>query len=128
MIKVIDKFDGEFDWLSNFFSCPIVFDGLTFQSSEAAYQAAKTLDLEERQKFTSVNAGKSKRMGRKVTLREDWDVVKIHVMRCILQCKFTQNPELAKKLIDTGDAELIEGNWWHDKFWGVCGGVCRGKK
>jgi predicted NAD-dependent protein-ADP-ribosyltransferase YbiA (DUF1768 family) len=25
-------------------------------------------------------------------------------------------------LIDTGDQELIEGNWWGDVIWGVCNG------
>ncbi len=30
--------------------------------------------------------------------------------------------ELAQKLINTGDAELIEKNYWHDYFWGECNG------
>jgi predicted NAD-dependent protein-ADP-ribosyltransferase YbiA (DUF1768 family) len=33
-----------------------------------------------------------------------------------------KNEELAQLLIDTDDHELIEGNWWHDYFWGVCNG------
>ena len=40
-------------------------------------------------------------------------------MKAGLQEKF-KNPVLAKKLIDTGDTELIEGNYWHDNFWGKC--------
>lgn len=27
---------------------------------------------------------------------------------------------LKKKLLETGDAELIEGNYWHDNTWGQC--------
>ena len=36
--------------------------------------------------------------------------------------KFSQSEELKKKLLDTGDQELIEGNYWNDTFWGVCEG------
>ena len=42
-------------------------------------------------------------------------------MKFALRCKF-QVPELREKLLATGDEELIEGNWWNDKFWGVCKG------
>jgi predicted NAD-dependent protein-ADP-ribosyltransferase YbiA (DUF1768 family) len=34
--------------------------------------------------------------------------------------KFTQNPELGKLLVETHPATLVEGNWWHDQFWGDC--------
>tara|TARA_X000000950_G_scaffold275091_1_gene360972 strand:- start:390 stop:827 length:438 start_codon:yes stop_codon:yes gene_type:complete len=121
-METIDCFDGEFDWLSNFFPCKVEFEGMLFQSSESAFQASKTLDMEERRKFTEFHAGKSKRKGKKLVLRSDWDQVKIGVMKDILKCKFSQNPELKQKLIDTGNAEIIEGNDWFDTFWGVCKG------
>lgn len=41
----------------------------------------------------------------------------------IVRAKFTQNKELAKRLKATGDKTLIEGNYWHDTYWGVCEGV-----
>jgi predicted NAD-dependent protein-ADP-ribosyltransferase YbiA (DUF1768 family) len=37
--------------------------------------------------------------------------------------KFNQNPELKEKLLATKDIELVEGNHWHDTYWGVCNGV-----
>ena len=55
-------------------------------------------------------------------LREDWETVKIDVMRDVLKSKFSLNSELREKLIATGDVELIEGNHWNDRFWGVCRG------
>jgi len=119
----IDKFHEEFDWLSNFFPCQVKFEGLTFTSSEAAFQAAKCADQNEREKFVNLSAGRTKRLGKKVNLREDWNRVKIDVMREVLICKFSQNPELKEKLIATGNEELIEGNNWNDRFWGVCRGV-----
>ena len=123
MSNVIDSFRDEFDWLSNFFPCPVEFEGLTFGNTEAAFQAAKTLDMEEREKFVGLSPLIARRKGRRVKLRSDWEAVKIEVMREVLRCKFSQNPELKAKLIATGDAELIEGNNWNDRFWGVCRGV-----
>jgi predicted NAD-dependent protein-ADP-ribosyltransferase YbiA (DUF1768 family) len=40
-------------------------------------------------------------------------------MRAVIWAKFSQNPELAKKLLATGDRYLEETNWWGDKIWGV---------
>ena len=122
MSKVIDCFKGEYHWLSNFHSCPVHHEGLTFKNTEAAFQASKTLNMDEREKFVGINPLIAKRMGRRVKLRSDWDDVKIVVMREVLRCKFSQNPELKAKLIATGDAELIEGNKHRDVFWGVCNG------
>ena len=123
MGEVIDQFRGEFHWLSNFYSCPVPFEGLTFDSSEAAFQAAKCLDMKERERFLGLSGGQAKRLGKRVELRSDWETVKIEIMRQVLKSKFTQNPELREKLIATGDTELIEGNNWNDRFWGVCRGV-----
>ena len=41
----------------------------------------------------------------------------------IVRTKFEQNSDIRQKLIDTYPEELIEGNYWHDTFWGVCEGV-----
>lgn len=118
--NIIDCFDGEFAFLSNFFECPIVYEGLCFGSSEAAFQAAKCRDKLEKLSFRSLRPGKAKRLGRKVELRPDWEEIKINEMRKIVRKKFTQNLKLQKLLIDTGNATLIEGNYWHDNFWGNC--------
>lgn len=50
-------------------------------------------------------------------LRSDWDIYRLFAMEKILRRKFS-NPYLAEGLLKTGDAELIEGNWWGDQFWG----------
>ena len=118
----IDSFRGEHDYLSNFYSCPVEYDGLTYQNTEAAFQAAKCVDRNEREKFVSLSPGQAKKLGRKVDLREDWETVKIDVMRDVLKSKLSLNSELREKLIATGDVELIEGNHWNDRFWGVCRG------
>jgi ribA/ribD-fused uncharacterized protein len=124
MITVIDKFDGtEYAFLSNFYSSPIQYEGIVYPTVEHMFQALKALDVETRKKIANAaTPGQAKRLGRSVALREDWEEVKVDVMRTALQLKFS-NPALRAKLIATGDAELIEGNTWNDRFWGVCRGT-----
>ena len=45
----------------------------------------------------------------------------------LLDCKFTQNPVLKLKLIETGSKKLIEGNTWGDTFWGMSSRTGKGR-
>lgn len=119
----IKGFAGENRWLSNFWPAAVVYKGRKYLNSEAAYQAAKTLDIEDRKRFESMEAGRAKREGRKVTMRADWDEVKLTVMKEILLDKFMRNEDLRDKLVATGDKYLEETNWWGDTYWGVCKSV-----
>jgi len=40
----------------------------------------------------------------------------------IVRDKFARHPGLKASLRQTGNARLVEGNWWGDTFWGVCNG------
>lgn len=117
--KKIECFRGRYGFLSNFHQAPVTWEGLTYMNSEAAFQAAKCLDMAERVPFTEMDPTKAKRLGRKVALREDWETVKIQVMEEVVRAKFTQNEDLAAQLLETGQTELVEGNRWGDVFWGV---------
>jgi|SRR5882724_806674 len=119
----ISEFQGEYRWLSNFARVPIEFGGQIYPSVEHAYQAAKTWDLEARMKIREAKTpGEAKRLGKRLKVREDWDARKIYIMRELLIQKFLHK-DYAKKLVATGDMELIEGNHWGDTFWGRCNGV-----
>ena len=124
MSNKIDSFKGEFAFLSNFFPANIVMeDGIWYPTTEHAFQAFKTLDMADRERIAKLaTPGKSKRAGREVVLRNDWELVKMDVMRECIRRKFSHGSELAQKLIATGDAELIEGNNHGDRIWGVCDG------
>lgn len=121
MINKIDKFEGQYSFLSNFYEVPVTYEGITYQNSEAAFQAQKC--PERACEFENLDPSSAKRLGRKVSLRSDWEAVKYNVMWQIVYAKFSQNPILTQKLIDTYPATLIEGNWWKDTYWGVCNGV-----
>lgn len=115
----ITSFRERFDFLSNFYEAPIEYDGLCFGNAEAAFQAQKCVDREGRMEFQNMRPSEAKRAGRKVTLRPDWEQVKVHLMEEIVRAKFTQNSDLAQMLLATGDRLIQEGNTWHDIFWGV---------
>ena len=119
-MEVISSFRGENMFLSNFYQCPIEFEGLIYPNSEAAFHAQKCQDPADREKYTRVkNPVITKRMGRREKLPADWDERSYGIMESILRVKFA-NPALADKLLATGDAYLEEGNHWHDNRWGNC--------
>lgn len=120
MCEKITSFDGEFAFLSNFFPCEITWEGITFQTTEAAFQAAKTTDLEKRKEIAELSTpGKAKRAGRKLEIRSDWESIKVSIMEEVLRIKFSQ-PKMRELLKSTSSKELVEGNTWGDTFWGVC--------
>lgn len=118
----IKGFFNEYRFLSNFWECPVTYEERTYQSSEAAYQAAKCKREEDKDRFTRLTASISKKVGRNVDMREDWDKIKLMVMHDIVDAKFRQNSDLREKLLATKDTYLEETNTWNDTFWGVCRG------
>ena len=120
---MINIFKGKYYFLSNFYSAPVTYDGLTFQNNEAAFQAAKCINLELRKQFVNLNPSEAKRSGRRVKLRSDWEQVKVQIMREICKAKFDQNEDLRQQLIATGNEPLEEGNTWGDRIWGTVNGV-----
>lgn len=117
----IARFEGDYAFLSNYFDpCPMQYEGQNFWNSEAAYQAQKCADAEEKGLFTTASPDDAKRMGKRVRLVDDWEHKRVDVMRGVVHAKFNQHKDLARQLMATGDAMLIEGNTWHDNFFGVC--------
>ncbi|MDO4334195.1 MAG: nicotinate (nicotinamide) nucleotide adenylyltransferase [Eubacteriales bacterium] len=115
----ICSFREEYAFLSNFYGAPIEYRGIYYLNNEAAFQAQKCMTEEEKWQFAQLPAGKAKRRGRQVQLRKDWEEVKVSFMEEIVRAKFSQHPELAERLLATGDRKLVEGNTWNDTFWGV---------
>lgn len=108
-------------FLSNFYPIQIQLDDVEYPSVEHAYQAAKTLDKGARAQIAACGSpGEAKRLGRKLKIREDWEEVKIPIMQQLLEQKFLWHKDLEALLQKTRDAQIIEGNYWHDNFWGSC--------
>lgn len=112
----ITEFQGEFRWLSNFYLCP----GMD-HTVEHEFQAGKALydpTLYERIMFADT-PGKAKNLGRRARLPSDWDTRRLGVMKTALLRKFSHSP-MREWLLATYDIPLIEGNYWHDNYWGSC--------
>jgi ribA/ribD-fused uncharacterized protein len=125
-----------FGFLSNFHQAPIRLDDEDWPTAEHYYQAQKSLDPEyRRQVRATATPGRAKRLGADPdgpvyrsrgswfrasgrSFRAGWMEMRADVMRRTVLAKFLQNPELAERLLATGDAEIVEDSGT-DTFWGA---------
>lgn len=107
---------------SNFHPCLIYYEGRRFENSESAYQAGKFIVEEFKTQFEKTTGGEAKALAAKLKShkRIDWHDISLSRMSEVIHAKFTQHKDLRIQLINTYPQEMIEGNWWHDNFWGVC--------
>ena len=115
----IDSFSGEFIGLSNLMPFPIEIKNIQFPTVEHAFQAMKSARVQDWKDIARLaNAGDARRRGREIYARPDWDENKRYVMYKLLQEKF-QSAAYRKLLLETWPRQLIEGNYWKDRYWGV---------
>ena len=118
-------------FLSNFHLCDVWYEGALYPSSEHAYMAAKTLDLDKRQIFhkdafdgthylPTLTCAEAKRLGSQIQLREGWEDIKYDIMLNIVFNKFSNNSDIKNLLLKTGNKYLEETVDWHDNYWGNC--------
>ena len=125
MDKPITSFSGEYSWLSNMHLCTVEFQNVLYLSSEHLYQSLKCKYAHERERIRlEPSPYKAKRLGRKIALRDNWEEIKYDAMLATVRAKFAYGSQLGLSLLMTGDAELVEGNNWHDNYWGSC--TCAG--
>lgn len=125
-IEPILGFEGEFEFLSNFFPYPVLLPTGIVPSSEHAYMLEKDTDPEYRKKIRAAKTpGQAKRIGYTAKLPDDWDTIRrFPAMHCVLKQKFVDE-KMAEWLLNTGLRYLEETNLHGDRFWGRCRGVGR---
>lgn len=140
----ITSFSERYKFLSNFWLTNIPYDDMEFSSVEHAYVYAKlrAFKLCKKNKvapklkiqlpnedlilniweFNALHPGQVKKIGRRAKPSTEnlayWDSIKFKVMKKLLKIKF-KRLDTGPKLMETGDAILIEGNTWGDKIWGM---------
>lgn len=128
-MKTNNGFRDEFSFLSNFtyFEKPMVIRrsvyDFVFLTNEHFYQACKFKDYDMIKLVADHPSKDLKKFinSKKSEWRQDWDDIKLGVMETGLRYKFSEyNPGLRQKLLDTEDIELVEYNYWNDKYYGVC--------
>jgi ribA/ribD-fused uncharacterized protein len=116
----IREFRGPTRWLSNYHEQSILWRGVQFPTNEHAYQADKCADPRIREIFATLQKPRyAQLLGQVIQCRPDWEQDKLRVMLDINRLKFANEP-LREMLLATGDGQLVEGNTWHDNFWGTC--------
>lgn len=120
-MNTISEFEGQYRFLSNFWSCYVKAEGEWYPSVENAYQAMKMKDPANRARFQHIKASEAKRLGRVLPMRDDWDQIKLDIMYNLVKQKFS-DLKLQGHLLNTEDAILEEGNWWGDNYWGTVNG------
>ena len=136
---MIDKFEGRWRFLSNFYPCVIEHQGIKYNSVESFYVAMKVNDqqLINGKYYTPgdfkemialiKNPAEVKKIGSKVKLRTGWDEKKFGFMEWAVREKF-KDESLKQMLLTTENKEIVEGNYWHDNFYGQCScDKCSGK-
>ncbi len=115
-------YENDFYVLSNFSAFRLRWDGYTFDTSEAAYHYEKFPHHPKIQFliFHAPSAHESFKIAEmhKSLRRQDWNDIKVPIMKKILQAKVCQHEYVCRKLLTTGDRELIEDSW-RDSFWGI---------
>ena len=109
----------EYKRLSNIQPCKIILDEIEYNSIEHAYVSAKSNDPEwQIYCQTETNPIKVKKQGRALQLPDNWNTLKIQIMKECINQKYNQEP-YHTLLMSTGTKYIQEGNWWNDTFWGV---------
>lgn len=131
---MIDKFEGRWRFLSNFYPCRIEHKGIVYPSVEHYYVAMKVTEMQllDGRYYTAAdfremiaripNPADVKKIGQRIKVRKDWDEKKLELMNWAVKEKF-KDETLAEMMMLTDGYDLAEGNYWHDNFWGVC--VCQ---
>jgi N-glycosidase YbiA len=128
--EAIREFQKDYRFLSNFWPATVQLgrkwtqdEPEWYNTVEHAYQAAKFKSSVHRSTIKKMaRPGDAKLFARRsprAYKREDFDLIKLELMEYLLRQKFTPDSDLAYRLVNTGEAELIEGNKWNDTFWGV---------
>ena len=115
----INRFNGEYDFLSNRFPCRVLWEGLEYRSAEAAFQASKCHDEKERKVYAGCTTDKAILKGKDQTPYLGWEEDQLGIMESILWAKFEMNPSLMQKLVGTGNSVLLNGNNKQETFWGI---------
>lgn len=119
-VPEVSSFTGPFQCFSNFFESQVKLDGMEFNTVEAAFQAAKTLDFDKRREISTLAPHMAKRVGRNVLLRPEWESIKEPIMLHLLLQKFAPGTNFRRILMSTKGRHICEGNTWHDNIWGDC--------
>lgn len=111
---------GEYGYLATYSNYGFFKDGVFWKTSEHYYQAQKFMDSDTKIRIQNAETPKIASIigrDRKLNLRSDWEEVKQDVMFDAVYYKFKQNKDILQKLLDTGNARIVEATV-KENYWG----------
>ena len=123
MNKTIAEFKGEYAFLSADYPCEIIVDGITYTSATNLFCALKATSDGMKKKIARLSPNKARQKCAMLPPNEYYENNKEACYRMANTAKFDQNPELKKKLLETGDSKLINTVTYRDEWAGVRGGT-----
>ena len=120
---MITRFKGKYEFLDPAYYCLAGYDGVIYNSAEAAFLAAQYDDPYFRSIFrnSALPIWRARELARRLQKRRDWtSELSLEVMRHITLDKFSRSPNLRSLLLATRDERIVAENNWHEQFWGCC--------
>ena len=118
----VEAFGGNKDCLSNFFPCEVVYEGMSYKSSEHAYQAEKARKCGRPDLVPKIvgakNAFQAKQASKDIACDKKWEEQNVHLMEQIVAAKVESVPEVKAYLINTGSRPIAEAVPF-STFWGT---------
>lgn len=123
--------DDTTGYLSQFYHAPIKYKRRTYSCCEQWMMAWKARLFKDREVLELImletNPIRIKALGRKVRNfdKDTWEEYRYSIVERGNLLKFAQNPQLEKRLLRTGNRELVEAAA-RDRVWGIGCSVARG--
>ena len=118
---MISSFRGEHAFLANSYPCDIEIDGICYACAESAFLASRCAYKTDRKRFAGLSAADARKISGNFTERSDWKDSWVSSLREVLTLKFSDGG-LLRRLLNTGEEELVYENTWNDTLLGKCGG------
>lgn len=124
----ISAFKNEYLFLSNKSYCNIYItigaEQLVFSSAESLFYYGKAYFSKDKEKMKQIyncsNVNSIINIANEININEHlWESYKFSWMCKVVQFKFEQNLKYRQLLIKTFPSILINGNYWHDLYWGI---------
>ena len=119
MILFYSKGEEKYRYLSNFYLCPLTYNGQVWPSAEHLYHGLKYANLVVREQVRLLPTPQAARSFRHDSYDPRFHGSRERIMHGITRMKYQQNPELAVRLLSTGSQELVHYAPWGDTYWGV---------
>jgi hypothetical protein len=120
---MITRFKGKYDFLDTAYYCLAEYDGVIYNSAEAAFLASQydAPYFQSMFRDTALPIWQARELARRLQKRCDWTPeLSLELMRQITLDKFSRSPNLRSLLLSTREERIVAENNWHEQFWGCC--------